>query len=391
MPWYRADTSRARHPKIRQLARTLGIHRLHAVGIHEVLCSVPTEAMQIDGCLGRLSPVDFAEDCDFDGDPVRLWNALLEVGLVDKRRDRHYVHDFAEWAGSTKEAKRKADWRSRQRDTSDPPTRDGPGTETVQSLLRTDGRTDGRTDPDPPQPPRGGRGAGEGDSRGATDATANGPPAEDVPYEGPPFATVQPRLALVPPEGPEPHRLSRYVEAWNRGRDGSRVAKAAPAGKTAEKRDERWAKALGAFPDPADWEWCAKALAASPHHRGDNGWVADLEWLLERGKGAKLEEWMRKGRGLRAGSWAPPAAPARRAGGTGSPEALVAWDLVLRLAAKGRFRAGAPASDELGDERIRQGLRACGGGSAIANAPPTQLPELRGKFLEAFGASRRAL
>lgn len=194
----------------------------------------------------------------------------------------------------------------------------------------------------------------------------------------------------MPPEGAEPHRLSRYVEAWNRGREGSRVAKAAPAGKAAEKRDERWAKALGAFPDPADWEWCAKALAASPHHRGDNGWVADLEWLLERGKGAKLEEWMRKGRGLRAGSWSPPA-PASLAKRAGSAEGMVAWDLVMRLVAKGRFREGAPASSELGDERIRQALKACGGGHGIAYAPPTKLPELRGKFLEAFDASRRAL
>lgn len=151
MGWYRADTSRARHPKIRQLARSLGIHRLHAVGIHDVLCSVPTDTMQIDGYLGRLDPVDFAEDCDWDGDPAVLWSALEAVGLVDVRRGgRRYVHDYQEWAGSTKEAVRKAKYRERASAVEAPNV---PG-----QSLHTDGRTDVRTNErtdgreEPPEP-----------------------------------------------------------------------------------------------------------------------------------------------------------------------------------------------------------------------------------------------
>lgn len=150
MGWYRADTSRARHPKIRQLARCLGIHRLHAVGIHDVLCSVPTDTMQIDGFLGRLDPVDFAEDCDWDGDPQQLWTALETVGLVDVRRGgRRYVHDYQEWAGSTKEAVRKAKYRERA-SANEAPNVPGQSLHTdgrtdVRTNERTDGRTDGRT------------------------------------------------------------------------------------------------------------------------------------------------------------------------------------------------------------------------------------------------------
>lgn len=178
MGWYRADTSRARHPKIRQLARSLGIHRLHAVGIHEVLCSVPTDTMQIDGYLGRLDPITFAEDCDWTGDPNVLWAALEDVGLVDVRRGgRRYVHDFQEWAGSTKEAVRKAQYRERQalKDGSFVPGQSPHTNERTDERTneRTDGRTDGRA-----------QGASDGSPSVAPAALLPDPPVMMFPAQG---------------------------------------------------------------------------------------------------------------------------------------------------------------------------------------------------------------
>jgi len=177
--WYRADTSRARHPKIRQLARCLGIHRLHAVGIHDVLCSVPTDTMQIDGFLGRLDPVDFAEDCDWDGDPQQLWSALEAVGLVDVRRGgRRYVHDYQEWAGSTKEAVRKAKYRERASAVE--------ATNVPGQSLHTDGRTDERTNERTNERTDGrtAHGASDGSPAVAPSALLPDPPVMSFPAQG---------------------------------------------------------------------------------------------------------------------------------------------------------------------------------------------------------------
>lgn len=111
------------------------------------------------------------------------------------------------------------------------------------------------------------------------------------------------------PEGKDPPNprkrgpavdLVPFIEAWNRGAGKSGVTLAKAPSKQTQARDRRLAKEVERFPEPGQWEACARALAASPHHRGENDkkWPATLGWLLERGNGAKLEEWMAKGAAL---------------------------------------------------------------------------------------------
>lgn len=123
------------------------------------------------------------------------------------------------------------------------------------------------------------------------------------------------------PPASDPAPVAAVVAAFNRGLDdedvrlptGSmRIPPARDPSGATKKRDAKLREALLRFPEAVGWYWCARALAASPHHRGQNGWVADLPWLLARGNGLKLEEWMHKGVMLRTGDWTPPATDGRR-------------------------------------------------------------------------------
>lgn len=179
-----------------------------------------------------------------------------------------------------------------------------------------------------------GRSADASADMSADPASSSPPAASPLPLSpGPPITLSSPPPSTPPPP---PAReaapaVVAVIEAWNRGREGSGVLAAGPCGKQSSKRDAALKRELARFPDPLDWEWCARALAGSPGHNGtsDGGFTADLPWLLARGAGAKLEQWIERGRVLRA----PRSAP------TGPDATLAAW-----VEGFGRGLAGAPGA-----------------------------------------------
>jgi hypothetical protein len=95
--WYRADVTRPTHPKIKKLARRLGVTRMHAIGIHEVLCVIPAVAGRADGFLGSMDAEDLAIAVDWEGDHEVLLETLVSLAIVDRDPDGSlYVHGFAE-------------------------------------------------------------------------------------------------------------------------------------------------------------------------------------------------------------------------------------------------------------------------------------------------------
>ena len=62
--WYRADVGRHTHRKVRRLARELGVHVMHAVGIHDSLCAMVAEADADDGALGSITADDIAAEVE---------------------------------------------------------------------------------------------------------------------------------------------------------------------------------------------------------------------------------------------------------------------------------------------------------------------------------------
>lgn len=112
--WYRADVTRPTHPKIKKLARRLGVTRMHAIGIHEVLCVIPAVAGRSDGFLGSMDAEDLAIAVDWEGDHEELLDTLVALAIVDRDSDGSlYVHGFAERA--TKEAAQRERDRDRKR------------------------------------------------------------------------------------------------------------------------------------------------------------------------------------------------------------------------------------------------------------------------------------
>lgn len=132
----------------------------------------------------------------------------------------------------------------------------------------------------------------------------------DPPY--PPTTGGSVALDAVAVDAPEPTAgLAAVVEAWNEGVGSSGVRRAATPSKATAKRDAQLRAAMKRHPEPEAWRWCGRALSLSRHHCGgnDTGWVAALEWLLGRGGGAKLDEWMQRGAELRARGGRPPVSP----------------------------------------------------------------------------------
>jgi len=84
------------HPKVRRLARRLGIPRAHAVGL---LCWLWDSAERLcpAGDIGRLEDADIAEEVMWEGDPAALVSALVTEQLFDAN-DTHrlVIHDWAE-------------------------------------------------------------------------------------------------------------------------------------------------------------------------------------------------------------------------------------------------------------------------------------------------------
>jgi len=92
--------------------------------------------------------------------------------------------------------------------------------------------------------------------------------------------------------------LKACVDAWNSGVLNSGVQRAAPVGPGTRTRDLALLRAQKEHPLPEAGGALGAALACAKFYRGENdrGWKASLAWILERGNGAKLDEWMERSR-----------------------------------------------------------------------------------------------
>lgn len=290
MQWYRADVGRHRHRKVRRLARLLRVPTMHAVGIHDTVCALLAETDSVDGVFGSITPADVADACEHP-DAEELLDALAAADIIDHGTDGSItLHGFADRNGahirkSLADAERQRILRV-NRATIAGPSRDHRASVERESREHR-GHTNERTNEQiPPKPPV------------AVEADLEPLLRESIEQEK---AKKAEQLTLANPE-PAGRPLAAFVEAWNRGCLGSSIPKAIEPGTRASARDKRLREETLRFPEPEAWFWCAKALGASPGHngRGTSGFVADLPWLLERGKGAKLEQWMARGAELKA-------------------------------------------------------------------------------------------
>lgn len=89
------------HPKTFALAEALGIRRVHAVGILEMLFHF-TSQYAPQGDIGRFTSKRIAAAVDWHGKPDKLISALVETGWIDTHPEvKLVVHDWHDHADRT--------------------------------------------------------------------------------------------------------------------------------------------------------------------------------------------------------------------------------------------------------------------------------------------------
>ncbi|MBP7149474.1 MAG: hypothetical protein KBD01_18250 [Acidobacteria bacterium] len=246
MDWLRIDADMPEHTKVFRLARALraDVHVAFSVAAR-LLCRAARYCE--DGDVTGEEPEDIARFCRYDGDPARLFEALVAAGWLDQDGDRVVIHGWQErQAYALRERERKRAARADGARTVRAASADGPRTVRAQRALR-DVR-DVRDEQD-------GRDVRTKDTR---PAAPDGACAENAP--------------AVPVEW--------GAEVW------ARHCASLPQPRTpiSDKRRKSWATRcrepgfLDAFEDV-----CRK-VGASEFCQGKSrtGWAATFDWLLER-------------------------------------------------------------------------------------------------------------
>jgi hypothetical protein len=174
MAWLESHQELARHPKVRRLAKALGVSVPTAVGHLHLLWWWALD-FAADGDVSRYEPDELAEAALWEGDPRQFIGALETAGFLDPdSHDGAHLHDWHDYGGKViaqrqANARRQAEWRDRQRPpappTPDPALRNGRAAQhrplhnadvTVTSQARNaqQNRTEQNTTPHyPPDPP----------------------------------------------------------------------------------------------------------------------------------------------------------------------------------------------------------------------------------------------
>lgn len=104
MAWIKSSQELARHPKVKKLARILGINVPQAIGHLHLLWWWALDFAQ-DGDLSSYEPEDIAEAAGWEGDAAEFVKALVDAkgpsghGFLDDD-DGLRVHDWEEYAGA---------------------------------------------------------------------------------------------------------------------------------------------------------------------------------------------------------------------------------------------------------------------------------------------------
>lgn len=106
MAWIKSFQELGRHPKTRRLARSLGISMPEAVGHLNYLWWWTLDFAK-DGILSRYTVEDIADGGEWEGDPAKFVDALIDAGFLDCDEEGMSIHDWAEYGGNACNAESK--------------------------------------------------------------------------------------------------------------------------------------------------------------------------------------------------------------------------------------------------------------------------------------------
>ena len=140
MDWIRVDAAASKSPKVRKLAKRLGVTRHAAAGLVLDLWSW-TAMSRERGDLNGLDAEDIAIACDWDGDPEAFLAALVACRIIDRTGSGLQVHDWITYQGRVFDHRERTQRWRKQRDV----TVTSPSDQRDVSETTTDRQTDRHT------------------------------------------------------------------------------------------------------------------------------------------------------------------------------------------------------------------------------------------------------
>ena len=112
--WIRVDDTLPDHPKVKRLVRMLRCTEIEVVGALVCLWLWALR-FRADGDLTGLDAQELEDAARWAGEPGAFARGVREARLIEEREGRLMIHDWSDYAGSLREARRKAEQRSKAR------------------------------------------------------------------------------------------------------------------------------------------------------------------------------------------------------------------------------------------------------------------------------------
>ena len=142
--WIRVDRSLKAHRKLRQLKQVLNLPAVQ-LGGHLVWLWLECLDQAVDGELEGWTAADVEHHAEWEGTPGALCDALCDVGFLERTPLGFRVHDWWEYAGSLRAAKRQRKYRETKRKGREP-GQNGSAPDHEASPVTSPVTHDGRTD-----------------------------------------------------------------------------------------------------------------------------------------------------------------------------------------------------------------------------------------------------
>ena len=97
--WIESHQQLANHPKLKRLARLLGVSKQAAIGYLHLLWWWALDYAPRGQVIPPFDTEDVADAMEFDGDPEKVVDALISAGFLEVENDSITIHDWHDYAG----------------------------------------------------------------------------------------------------------------------------------------------------------------------------------------------------------------------------------------------------------------------------------------------------
>ncbi|MGM9590203.1 MAG: hypothetical protein ACI3V0_08545 [Faecousia sp.] len=97
--WIESHQQLANHPKLKRLARLLGVSKQAAIGYLHLLWWWALDYAPQGQIIPPFDTEDVADAVEFDGEPCEIVNALVDSGFLDRNDETLTIHDWYDYAG----------------------------------------------------------------------------------------------------------------------------------------------------------------------------------------------------------------------------------------------------------------------------------------------------